>query len=134
MARLPLAAAPGGRRFPTAGEGNGARSFASARSRAAKSDFNNLVWNRFPAVVRWQPARAAPGGRSWRHVSTGAILTKAVDLRGVYVGSVGDLHAALRSGIRPIIDEVFAFEHADAAFERRRSGAHRGKVVIEIAA
>jgi len=28
---------------------------------------------------------------------------------------------------------VFAFENADAAFDRLRSGAHRGKVAIQIA-
>lgn len=66
-------------------------------------------------------------------VNTGAILMKAIDVRGVYVGSVRDLAASLRSGIRPIIDEVFSFDNADAAFERLRSGAHRGKVAIQIA-
>lgn len=65
-------------------------------------------------------------------VNTGAILTKAIDVRGVYVGSVTDLKAAIRSGVRPIIDAVFPFERADAAFEHLDSGAHRGKVVIEI--
>lgn len=66
-------------------------------------------------------------------INTGAILMKAIDVRGVYVGSVSDLAAALRSGIRPIIDEVFPFDQADAAFERLSSGAHRGKVAIHIA-
>ncbi|WP_457309700.1 zinc-dependent alcohol dehydrogenase family protein [Sphingomonas sp. UYAg733] len=66
-------------------------------------------------------------------VSTGAILMKAINLRGVYVGSVADLSISLRSGIRPIIDEVFPFEEADAAFDRLRSGAHRGKVAVKIA-
>lgn len=65
-------------------------------------------------------------------VNTGAILMKAVDLRGVYVGSVHDLTTALRSGVRPIIDQVFAFDQADAAFDRLRSGAHHGKVAIRI--
>ncbi|TCR62968.1 NAD(P)-dependent alcohol dehydrogenase [Bosea sp. BK604] len=67
-------------------------------------------------------------------VNTGAILMKAINVRGVYVGSVSDLSAALRSGIRPVIDEVFPFERADEAFERLRSGQHRGKVAIQIAA
>ncbi len=67
-------------------------------------------------------------------VNTGAILMKAVEVRGVYVGSVSHLSTALRSGVRPVIDEVFAFDRADAAFERLRSGAHRGKVVVDIAA
>ncbi len=66
-------------------------------------------------------------------VNTGTILMKAVNVRGVYVGSVADLAASLQSGIRPIIDRVFPFEQADGAFERLRSGAHRGKVAIQIA-
>ena len=65
-------------------------------------------------------------------VNTGAILMKAVDLRGVYVGSVHDLAMSLRSGVRPIIDQVFAFDQADAAFDRLRAGAHHGKVAIRI--
>lgn len=65
-------------------------------------------------------------------VNTGAILMKAVDVRGVYVGSVADLAASLRSGIRPVIDELFAFDEAEAAFERLKSGNHRGKVAIRI--
>jgi NADPH:quinone reductase-like Zn-dependent oxidoreductase len=66
-------------------------------------------------------------------ISTGAILMKAINLRGVYVGSVTDLATSLKSGVRPIIDETFPFEKADAAFERLCSGAHRGKVSIHIA-
>ena len=66
-------------------------------------------------------------------VNTGAILMKAINIRGVYVGSVSDLSAALRSGVRPVIDQVFPFERADEAFERLRSGQHRGKVAIQIA-
>lgn len=67
-------------------------------------------------------------------INTSAILMKAINLRGVYVGSVVDLSAALRTGVRPVIDEIFSFEQADGAFERLRSGRHRGKVVVEIAA
>nr|WP_245432805.1 NAD(P)-dependent alcohol dehydrogenase [Mesorhizobium loti] len=67
-------------------------------------------------------------------VNTGAILMKAISVRGVYVGSVSDLSAALRTGVRPVIDEVFSFENADEAFERLRSGRHRGKVAVQIAA
>lgn len=66
-------------------------------------------------------------------VNTGAILMKAIDVRGVYVGSMSDLAKSLRSGVRPIIDAVFPFEQADAAFDRLLSGAHRGKVAIQIA-
>ncbi len=66
-------------------------------------------------------------------VSTGAILMKAINVRGVYVGSVSDLRASMQSGVRPIIDEVFAFDEADAAFARLASGDHYGKVAVQIA-
>lgn len=65
-------------------------------------------------------------------VNTSAIVVKSINVRGVFVGSVSDLAQSMRSGIRPIIDEVFPFEDAEAAFQRLRSGAHRGKVAIKI--
>lgn len=65
-------------------------------------------------------------------INTGAILMKAITLRGVYVGSVSNLAAALASGVRPIIDETFRFEEADAAYARLRSGEHYGKVAVRI--
>ncbi|MGX1786338.1 zinc-dependent alcohol dehydrogenase family protein [Bosea sp. NPDC055332] len=67
-------------------------------------------------------------------IDTGAILMKAIDVRGVYVGSVADLEAAVATGVKPLIDEIFPFEVAQAAFDRLRSGQHRGKVAIKIAA
>jgi NADPH:quinone reductase-like Zn-dependent oxidoreductase len=66
-------------------------------------------------------------------VNTGAILMKAVTVRGVYVGSVADLRDALASGVKPIIDEVFPFRQADDAYARLRSGRHYGKVAVRIA-
>lgn len=66
-------------------------------------------------------------------VNTGAMLMKAVTVRGIYVGSVADLRAALASGVRPVIDQVFPFKRADAAYAHLRSGKHHGKVVIRIA-
>jgi NADPH:quinone reductase-like Zn-dependent oxidoreductase len=65
-------------------------------------------------------------------INTGAILMKAINLRGVYVGSVADLAAAIASGVRPVIDETFAFDQADAAYARLRSGAHFGKVAVAV--
>lgn len=67
-------------------------------------------------------------------INTGAILMKAIDLRGVYVGSVANLKAAMATGVKPLIDEIFAFEAAQDAFDRLRSGQHRGKVAITISA
>jgi len=65
-------------------------------------------------------------------INTGAILMKAVTVRGVYVGSVANLRAALASGVRPVIDEVFPFHAAEDAYARLKSGSHRGKVAIRI--
>jgi NADPH:quinone reductase-like Zn-dependent oxidoreductase len=36
--------------------------------------------------------------------------------------------------IHPVIDRVFAFEEARAAYDHMKSGAHVGKIVIRIAA
>ncbi|QNQ07612.1 zinc-dependent alcohol dehydrogenase family protein [Sphingomonas alpina] len=66
-------------------------------------------------------------------VNTGAILMKAVAVRGVYVGAVADLRAAIASGVRPVIDEVFAFDQADVAFAHLRGAGHQGKIAIRIA-
>jgi NADPH:quinone reductase-like Zn-dependent oxidoreductase len=65
-------------------------------------------------------------------INTSAILMKAINVRGVYVGSVADLAAALATGVRPIIDEAFDFAQSDDAYARLRSGAHVGKVAISI--
>nr|WP_295371333.1 NAD(P)-dependent alcohol dehydrogenase [uncultured Sphingosinicella sp.] len=66
-------------------------------------------------------------------VNTGAILMRAVTVRGVYVGSVADLRAALASNVRPVIDRTFSFDEAEAAFDHLASGRHRGKVAIRVA-
>lgn len=42
------------------------------------------------------------------------------------------VRAVTRAGIRPVIDQVFAFGEARAAFERLKSQAHVGKVVIRL--
>ena len=65
-------------------------------------------------------------------IDTGAILFKAITVRGVFVGSVADLAAAMASGVRPIVEDVFAFDDAEAAYARLASGAHRGKIAIRI--
>lgn len=56
----------------------------------------------------------------------------------VFVGSARHFEAmnAAISGarLRPAIDRVFPFEDARAAYERLRSGAHFGKVVVSIGA
>src|ERR1700754_3905888 len=57
-------------------------------------------------------------------------------LQGVTVGSVEDLQAMADgltvSRIKPVVDRVFAFTEAKAAFARMASGDHFGKVAIAI--
>jgi NADPH:quinone reductase-like Zn-dependent oxidoreductase len=69
-------------------------------------------------------------------VDTRAIFYKNIRVHGVYVGSVTmfeDLVRALeRSRLEPIIDQVFPFAEARAAYERLASGKHFGKVVIRV--
>ncbi len=62
------------------------------------------------------------------------IFQKRQIVRGVYVGSVlmfERLVAALdRTGIRPVIDRVFPFDEARAAWEHLASAQHLGKVIV----
>ncbi|KAF7355899.1 Alcohol dehydrogenase superfamily protein [Mycena venus] len=65
-------------------------------------------------------------------------IFKQINIRGIYVGSVvqfknmNKLIAANVETTRPIIDKVFAFEDAKAAYAHLSSQAHVGKVVIKI--
>lgn len=65
-----------------------------------------------------------------------ALMLKGASLRGIFVGSRGmaarlngfvDLH-----GLKPVIDRVFDFEDARAAYEYQASSALFGKVVIRV--
>ena len=57
-------------------------------------------------------------------------------LQGVTVGSVEDLQAMANaiaaSGMKPVIDKIFSFDQVKAAFAHMESGAHFGKIAIEI--
>lgn len=69
-------------------------------------------------------------------VNTYGIFHKGLHVRGIYVGSRSmfeDLNRALSAtAIRPIIDRVFPFGEARAAYEHLASGSHFGKVVIRV--
>lgn len=64
------------------------------------------------------------------------LMFKGATLRGLFVGGrehfEGLLRAVDASGIRPVVDRVFPFDEAPAAFEYLRSARHVGKVVISI--
>ncbi|MGL4554729.1 MAG: zinc-dependent alcohol dehydrogenase family protein [Gemmataceae bacterium] len=62
------------------------------------------------------------------------LLMKAVRLTGIFVGSRAMFEAMNRaiegSGLRPVVDRVFAFGQSVEALRHLESGAHFGKVVI----
>lgn len=69
-------------------------------------------------------------------VNTYAIFHKALRVAGVYVGSIEMLERFARalaaSRIEPVIDRVFPYAETRAAYEHLASGAHFGKVVIQL--
>ena len=64
------------------------------------------------------------------------LLTRAITLRGVYVGSRDMFEAMNRAivanSIKPVIDRVFEFEKAQDAYRYLESGSHFGKIVIRV--
>ncbi|KAJ7470242.1 alcohol dehydrogenase superfamily protein [Mycena galericulata] len=70
--------------------------------------------------------------------TNGVGVDHVIEIRGIYVGSVDQfknmnrLIAANVETTRPVIDKVFAFEEAKAAFAHLQSQTHVGKVVIKV--
>ena len=65
-----------------------------------------------------------------------ALHRKSIRLQGIHVGS-RDMFAAMnraiaQSKLKPVIDRVFDFADAKAAYLHQQSGGHLGKVVIAI--
>ncbi|MBW4540847.1 MAG: NAD(P)-dependent alcohol dehydrogenase [Myxacorys chilensis ATA2-1-KO14] len=63
------------------------------------------------------------------------ILMKSIDVQGIYVGS-RDMFEAMNAAIalhqiKPVVDRVFPFSEAKAAYRHMQSGAHFGKIVIQ---
>ncbi|KAF8165602.1 hypothetical protein B0H34DRAFT_671407 [Crassisporium funariophilum] len=67
------------------------------------------------------------------------LISKAVSLRGIQIGSVSQfkdmnrLMIANQSVTRPLVDKVFAFDKAIEAYAYLESQKHIGKVVIKVA-
>ena len=65
-----------------------------------------------------------------------AIMKRSVILRGISIGPRRDFEALLQTmqmaDIRPVLDRVYALEDFKSAYERLASGAHVGKVIVEI--
>ncbi len=64
------------------------------------------------------------------------IFSRRANLQGISVGSMQMFEAMNRaiaaSGLRPVIDKVFAFDQAPAAYRHLQSARHFGKVVIRV--
>ncbi|HEY8616199.1 NAD(P)-dependent alcohol dehydrogenase [Phenylobacterium sp.] len=64
-----------------------------------------------------------------------ALIGNAAKLQGVFVGSRDMFEAMCRAielhGIRPVVDKVFPFTEAQAAFRAMQAGEHFGKIVLE---
>ncbi len=64
------------------------------------------------------------------------ILHRQVHIQGIYVGSRAHFlemnRAITQTSLKPIVDEIFAFDQAQQALRRMESGAHFGKLVIRI--
>ena len=67
-----------------------------------------------------------------------SLVTRANRMVGIFVGSRDMLEQAASfcagSGIKPVIDRVFPFAQAKEAYRHLQSGAHLGKVVIDLTA
>ena len=75
------------------------------------------------------------GGAS--ELNPGLIFSRRANVQGVSVGSTQMFQAMNRAvevnEIKPVIDKVFAFAEAQAAYRHMASGAHFGKIVIRVA-
>src|ERR1700733_424422 len=69
-------------------------------------------------------------------LNPGLIFSRRANVQGISVGSTQMFLAMNRAieanGITPVIDKVFAFADAQAAYKHMASGAHFGKIVIRV--
>lgn len=120
--------------------------WGAAAKRAAGGDGVDLVVEVGGAGTLAQSLRAVRVGGTVAQIGilagrTGAIdlaplLMRNVRLQGVLVGSAARFARMCRAlaehRIEPVVDRVFAFEEAPAAFTHLASGAHFGKVVVRV--
>ena len=66
----------------------------------------------------------------------GSFVGSGASVTGIYVGSRSDFEAMnefiTEHELRPVIDRVFSFREAEAAFGYMESGSHLGKIVIRM--
>jgi NADPH:quinone reductase-like Zn-dependent oxidoreductase len=65
-----------------------------------------------------------------------SILSKSIHINGIYVGSRAmfeRMNAAIAANnLKPVIDRIFPFAEARAAFEHMQNGSHFGKIVLSL--
>ena len=70
------------------------------------------------------------------NLSPSMLMFKSATLRGLFVGGREQFDGLIRaldaSQLKPVVDRVFDFEEAPAAYTYLRSGQHVGKVVIRL--
>jgi NADPH:quinone reductase-like Zn-dependent oxidoreductase len=69
-------------------------------------------------------------------LNPGLIFARRANVQGISVGSMQMFEAMSRaiaaSGVKPVLDKVFPFDEAQAAYRHMASGAHFGKIVIRV--
>ncbi len=69
-------------------------------------------------------------------LNPGLIFSRRANVQGISVGSMQMFAAMARAievnAIKPVVDKVFAFAEAPAAYRHMASGAHFGKIVIRV--
>jgi NADPH:quinone reductase-like Zn-dependent oxidoreductase len=69
-------------------------------------------------------------------LNPGLILGRRANVQGISVGSMEmfeAMNAAIAANaIKPVIDKVFGFDEAQAAYQHMAAGAHFGKIVIRV--
>jgi NADPH:quinone reductase-like Zn-dependent oxidoreductase len=90
------------------------------------------------ASIRYCGHISAVGNHAGRTtIDPAALFAKRASMCGIQVGSRDMFEAMNRAiavtGLKPVIDRVFDFTEARAAYEHLASGRHFGKVVIRVA-
>ena len=74
-------------------------------------------------------------GGATMNAPLGLVVTRAVRLQGITVGSRDDFLAMARaiesSGLQPVVDSVYPFDRLHAAMAHLQSGQHVGKVCLQ---
>jgi NADPH:quinone reductase-like Zn-dependent oxidoreductase len=70
-------------------------------------------------------------------LNPGLIMARRANIQGISVGSTQMFEAMNRAitanRIKPVIDKVFGFDEAQAAYQHMAAGAHFGKIVVRVA-